>query len=74
MSEKNSFGKVFLVESTNTPAWTAADKLRRAVDGEIVQLTGHEFSAVKEGKVKFSTKRKKGFNGSQRIAKIVSIE
>ena len=30
--------------------------------------------AVKEGKIKFSTKRKKGFNGSQRIAKIVSVE
>jgi len=30
--------------------------------------------AVKEGNVKFSTKRKKGFNGSQRIAKIVSVE
>ena len=46
-----TFGKIFLVEKTNTPAWTAADKLRRAVDGEIVQLTGHEFEAVKQGKV-----------------------
>jgi len=30
--------------------------------------------AVKEGIVKFKTKRKKGFNGSQRIIKIVNVE
>ena len=29
--------------------------------------------ALKEGVVKFSTKRKKSFNNSQRIAKIVSV-
>ena len=30
--------------------------------------------ALKEGIVKFSTKRKKGFDGSQRIVKVVNIE
>ena len=30
--------------------------------------------ALKEGVVKFSTKRRKSFNNSQRIAKIVSVE
>ncbi|MFH1462536.1 MAG: 50S ribosomal protein L27 [bacterium] len=30
--------------------------------------------AVKEGVVKFTTKRKRGFNNSQRIAKIVNVE
>lgn len=30
--------------------------------------------ALKEGVVKFSTKRKKSFNNSQRIAKIISVE
>ncbi len=30
--------------------------------------------ALKEGVVKFSTKRKKSFNNSQRIVKIVNIE
>jgi len=30
--------------------------------------------ALKEGVVKFGTKRKKAFNGSQRIVKIVSVE
>ncbi|MBZ1345364.1 MAG: 50S ribosomal protein L27 [Candidatus Nealsonbacteria bacterium] len=30
--------------------------------------------ALKEGLVKFSTKRKKGFDNSQRIAKIVNVE
>ena len=30
--------------------------------------------ALKEGVVRFVTKRKKGFNNSQRIAKIVNIE
>ncbi len=30
--------------------------------------------AVKEGLVRFCTKRKKGFDNSQRIAKIVNIE
>ncbi len=30
--------------------------------------------AFKEGKVKFTTKRKTGFNRSQRIAKIVNVE
>lgn len=30
--------------------------------------------ALKEGKVKFTTKRKTGFNNSQRIVKIVNIE
>jgi len=30
--------------------------------------------ALKEGKVKFSTTKKKGFDGSQRIAKVVNVE
>ena len=30
--------------------------------------------ALKEGKVKFRTKRKKAFDGSQRVAKIVNVE
>lgn len=30
--------------------------------------------ALKEGKIKFSTKRKKKFDGSSRITKIVSVE
>ena len=30
--------------------------------------------AVKEGVVKFGTKRKKSFDGSQRIAKIVNVD
>lgn len=30
--------------------------------------------ALKEGVVRFTTKRKKGFNNSQRIAKIVNVE
>ena len=30
--------------------------------------------AAKEGEVRFATKRKKGFNGSQRIAKVVNVE
>ncbi|HNZ84114.1 MAG TPA: 50S ribosomal protein L27 [Candidatus Pacearchaeota archaeon] len=30
--------------------------------------------ALKDGKVKFSTKRVKKFNGTQRIAKVVTIE
>ncbi len=30
--------------------------------------------ALKSGTVKFQTKRKKGFSGSQRIAKVVSVE
>ena len=30
--------------------------------------------AIKEGKVKFSTKRKKSFDGSQRTTKIANIE
>lgn len=30
--------------------------------------------AVKEGLVRFNTKRKKGFNNSQRIVKIVNVE
>lgn len=30
--------------------------------------------ALKEGKVRFRTKRKKGFSGSRRIVKIVDIE
>jgi len=30
--------------------------------------------ALKEGLVRFQTKRKKGFDGSQRIAKIVNVE
>ncbi len=46
-----NYGKIILVEQNNTPAWTAADKIRRAVDGDIVQLTSHEFLAVKEGKI-----------------------
>ncbi len=30
--------------------------------------------ALKQGKIKFSTKRKKKFDGSWRIAKVVSVE
>jgi len=30
--------------------------------------------ALKEGKVRFSTKKKKGFDNSQRTAKIVNVE
>ena len=30
--------------------------------------------ALKEGLVRFGTKRKKGFNGSQRTAKVVNVE
>lgn len=30
--------------------------------------------AVKEGTVRYTTKRKKGFNGRQRIAKVVNVE
>ena len=30
--------------------------------------------AIKEGVVKFTTKRKRGFNNSQRIVKIVNVE
>ena len=30
--------------------------------------------AAKEGQVKFSTKRKRGFDNSQRTAKIISVE
>lgn len=30
--------------------------------------------AVKEGKIKFATKRKKRFSGTQRIAKVVSVQ
>ena len=30
--------------------------------------------ALKEGIVRFTTKRKKGFDGSQRIVKVVNIE
>ena len=34
----------------------------------------HTLFAIKPGIVKFQTKRKKKFDGSQRIAKIVSVE
>ena len=30
--------------------------------------------AVKEGKIKFASKRKKKFDGNQRVAKVVSVE
>ena len=30
--------------------------------------------ALKEGKIKFSTKKKRGFDGSQRIAKTANVE
>ncbi len=34
----------------------------------------HTIFALKEGVVKFQTKRKKMFSGSQRIAKVVNVE
>ena len=34
----------------------------------------HTLFAKKEGRVRFSTKRKTGFDGSQRIAKVVNVE
>ena len=33
----------------------------------------HTLFALKEGKVKFKTKRKRNFAGSQRIAKVVNV-
>lgn len=43
--------------------------------GKNVKRAGDDtLYALKEGLVRFSTKRKRGFNNSQRIAKIVNVE
>jgi large subunit ribosomal protein L27 len=43
--------------------------------GKNVKRAGDDtLFALKEGVVRFGTKRKKGFNNSQRIAKIVNVE
>ena len=43
--------------------------------GKNVKRAGDDtLYALKEGMVKFSTKRKRGFDNSQRIAKIVNVE
>jgi len=43
--------------------------------GKNVKRAGDDtLYALKEGVVRFGTKRKKGFNNSQRIAKIVNVE
>ena len=34
----------------------------------------HTLYAIKEGKVKFSTKKKRNFDGSRRVVKIANIE
>jgi len=42
--------------------------------GENVRIgRDHTIYAIKEGVIKFTTKRKKNFDGSQRIVKIVNV-
>jgi len=47
----------------------------KLLPGKNVKRAGDDtLYALKEGVVRFKTKRKKGFNNSQRIAKIVNVE
>ncbi|OIP75743.1 MAG: 50S ribosomal protein L27 [Parcubacteria group bacterium CG2_30_36_18] len=47
----------------------------KLLPGKNVKRAGDDtLYALKEGVVRFETKRKKGFNNSQRIAKIVNVE
>jgi len=44
------------------------------IPGKNVKRTGDDtLCALKEGIVRFATKRKKGFNNSQRLVKIVNV-
>jgi len=47
----------------------------KLLPGKNVKRAGDDtLYALKEGVVRFKTKRKKGFNNSQRVAKVVNVE
>jgi len=47
----------------------------KLLPGKNVKRAGDDtLYALKEGVVRFETKRKKGFNNSQRVAKVVNVE
>ncbi len=67
--------KLFEGQRTNPGSIIIRQRGTKFLPGKNVRRGGDDtLYALKKGVVYFSTKRKKGFNNSQRIAKIVNVE
>jgi len=67
--------KLFEGERTKIGQILVRQRGTKFLPGKNVKRAGDDtLYALKEGVVRFGTKRKRGFNNSQRIAKIVSVE
>jgi large subunit ribosomal protein L27 len=67
--------KLFEGQTTKVGSIIVRQRGSKFIAGKNVRMgKDNTLYAVKEGKVYFSTKRKKLFDGSQRIAKIVRVE
>jgi len=67
--------KLFDGERTKIGQILVRQRGTKFLPGKNVKRAGDDtLYALKEGVVRFGTKRKRGFNNSQRIAKIVSVE
>jgi len=67
--------KLFEGEKTKIGSIIIRQRGTKIFPGKNVKKGGDDtLFAMKEGVVRFTTKRKKGFNNSQRLVKIVSVE
>ncbi|MDD5098346.1 MAG: 50S ribosomal protein L27 [Candidatus Pacebacteria bacterium] len=67
--------KLFEGQSTKIGSIIIRQRGSKVIAGKNVRMgKDNTLYAVKAGKVSFSTTRKKCFDGSQRIAKVVSVE
>ncbi len=67
--------KLFEGEKTKIGSIIIRQRGTKIFPGKNVKKSGDDtLFAMKEGVVRFTTKRKKGFNNSQRLVKIVSVE
>jgi large subunit ribosomal protein L27 len=67
--------KAFSGQKVNTGSIIIRQRGTKFIPGKNVKRGRDDtIYSLKEGLVKFSTRRKKGFNGSQRIVKVVNVE
>jgi len=67
--------KIFEGQITKVGQILVRQRGTKLLPGKNVKRAGDDtLYALKEGVVRFETKRKKGFNNSQRVAKVVNVE